>query len=337
MCLNPKWIYKKGFYKENNYRGYQGQAYELGTFSKCGVCEQCLAEKANNWVVRNYYEDKAHTRKCFLTLTYEHTPYILVKKDLQDFKKRLRINLDRTTGEKIRIFDAGEYGTLKGRPHFHLIIYGWDDEHAKYIGMNKKKNLLYRNDMIQKTWGLGRTTYQPFDSHQVPYLAMYESPKETFKKAYKLSQENGKILIKKVQDNIRMPKAQRENLYKELNEKLLQIENEKTKYMAIKEFNSWSLALGWQEFEKEYYKQNNYAFMEYIEDKEFCTPTPWVKKLANMGDIAAAQEMFRREQLLQMSKSEEEERIKNSLMITAKKKAKIMDWNDKKTEIEEIF
>ncbi len=337
MCLNPKWIYKKGFYKENNYRGYQGQFYELGTFSKCGCCEQCIAEKANNWVVRNYYEDKAHNRKCFITLTYEHSPIILVKKDMQDFIKRLRINLDRTTGEKIKIFTAGEYGTLHGRPHFHLIIYGWDDKNAKYIGINNKKNLIYQSELIQKTWGLGRTSYQEFNSHEVPYIALYESPKEQFKKAYKISEENGRLLIKKTRENRYMPKSQKENLYKALNEALNKIEEEKKKFYTVKEFNTWSQSLGWEEFEKQYNKQNEYTFTEYIENKEFATPSPWVKKLANKGDIQAANEMFRREEEIQQSENEEKERLKNLTKIVMKKKAKIMDWNDKKTKVEEIF
>lgn len=335
MCTQPKWIYKKGFYKENNYRGYAGQFYELGTFSKCGACEQCLNEKANNWVVRNYYEDKATTRKCFITLTYENNPYILVKKDLQDFMKRLRINLDRTTGEKIRMYGAGEYGTLSGRPHMHVILYGWDDPNAKYIDINKRKNLVYQSELIQKSWGLGRTSYQPFDSHEVPYISLYESPKETFKKAYKLTQENGKLLIRKIKDNAKMPKCQRENLYKELEESLKVMEETKAKYMAVKEFNTWSKALGWEEFERQYNNSRSYAFTEYIEDHEFVTPTPWVKKLANMGDVPAAQEMFRREDMIIMSKSEREEAFKNTLELNSKKKAKILEWNDKKTKLEE--
>ena len=106
MCLNPKLIYKKGHYKEDNYRGKKGELYELGTYSKCGCCEQCINDKMNNWVVRNYWESKRHVRKSFITVTYEENPYILVKKDFQDFLKRLRIHLDRSTGEKVRFFEA---------------------------------------------------------------------------------------------------------------------------------------------------------------------------------------------------------------------------------------
>lgn len=116
MCLEPKWIYKRGKYKKSNYRGQEGESYELGTYSKCGHCEICTAEKSNNWVIRNKYEsmNAKNTAKCFVTLTYKENPCILIKKDLQLFFKRLRRNLEYNGFKgKIRYFAAGEYGTLK--------------------------------------------------------------------------------------------------------------------------------------------------------------------------------------------------------------------------------
>ena len=119
-CPNSKWIYKKGTYLELNWRTVMTgkEDYEVGCWAKCGTCSSCMNEKANNWLVRNYFEEKKHEKKSFITLTYEHSPLILVKKDLQDYIKRLRINLDRRTGEKIRIFTAGEYGDVNKRPHY---------------------------------------------------------------------------------------------------------------------------------------------------------------------------------------------------------------------------
>ena len=192
MCLNPKWIYKKGNYKQDNYNGMQGEFYEIGTYSKCGHCEQCINEKCNNWVVRNYYEEKQHERKCFITLTYRDNPYIIVRKDLQDFMKRLRTRLDRTTEEKIRMFGNMEYGEINGRPHGHVIIYGWDDKNAKYLDINAKKNIVYQSSIIQDCWNLGRTSYQEFADNEIPYLTLYETPAEKFSKAYKLTREKVK-------------------------------------------------------------------------------------------------------------------------------------------------
>lgn len=334
MCLSPKWIYKKGFYKEDNYRGYQGQAYELGTFSKCGACEQCIAEKANNWVVRNYYEEKRHKEKCFITLTYKENPTIIVKKDLQDFMKRLRIKLDRTTGEKIRMFGNMEYGDLRHRPHAHVIIYGWNDGKAEYLDVNKKRNIIYQSKLIEDTWGLGRTSIQPFNEHEAPYITMYNTAKETYKHDYKLSKEKVREIEQRLKNDRKMPLNQKNNLYEELKKADKQLEKEKSKYLSIREFNTWSQGLGWEEFYDQYCKSEEYNFIEYIEDKQFVTPSPWVKRLANMGDIRAANEMFRREREIEQSASEEEERMKNLLKVYDRRKREILEWKDKKTELE---
>ena len=338
MCLNPQWVYKKGHYKKDNYRGKAGEFYEIGTYSKCGSCEICINEKMNNWVIRNVYEAQAHSRKCFITLTYENSPYILVKKDFQDFLKRFRINLDRTSGEKIRFFEADEYGTIRGRPHAHFIIYGWDDDKAKYLGINKKGQIYYQSKIIQEAWGLGRTSYQPFADNEIPYLALYETPQESFKRAYKINHEKVKKL-EQVAYNPRFNDNQRQNMLAQLNECRKELENSKSGYMLIKERNSWSQGLGWEEFYKNYLpRKNKYTWTEYVNgDMEILTPSPWVKKLANMGDKRAAEEMFRREKLLAETLTTDEERIKNELIAQKRKKDKIFEWNEQKTMINECL
>lgn len=337
MCLNPKLIKKSGKYKESNYRGSEGEFYEIETYSKCGSCEICIAEKCNNWVIRNYYESKVHQDKCFVTLTYEENPYILVRKDMQDFLKRLRRRLEYKNEKKIRMFYAGEYGEKKGRPHWHIIIYGWKDKNPKYLGINKKTNLIYQSKLIQSTWGLGRTSYQDFGDYEIPYVALYNTPQEDFKKAYKLTREKAKSIEQKILNNEAMPKSQRINTIKELYFYIQEIDKNKSKYTLVREKQGWSQALGWAQFYDEYSKMPTYPWTEYIEDKEFVTPTPWVKKLANMGDIAAAKEMYKREEMIIQSANEEEEIIKNMMKINRMRKKEIIDWNEQKTEIEEVF
>lgn len=357
MCLNPKWIYKKGFYKQDNYRGIEGQFYELGTYSKCGCCSQCIAEKSNNWVIRNYYEERAHKKKCFITLTYENDPIILHRKDFQDFVKRFRTYLMRTTGrkakvlkigkngekkyiwkwlnfQKIRIFEAGEYGSRTLRPHGHIIIYGWKDSQAEYLDISKRGNIVYQSKIIQKIWGLGRTSYQSFNTKEAPYIALYNSPKETFKKAYKMNASKIKSLKRYAENHPKMDKKQRKNLINELNELEKELITSKAKYMLIKEFNAWSLALGWKEFEKEYYSEKIHDWKVYIGESQFVIPSPWVKKLANMGDIEAAEEMFRREREIEQAANEEEERLKNLNKTSERRKKEREGWTDKKDQYE---
>ena len=341
MCLNPKWIYKKGNYKENNYLGSAGDFYELGTFSKCGSCTQCIAEKANNWLVRNFFEERRHQKKCWITLTYRNNPILLVRKDVQNFMKRLRRKLEYYGYEdKIRMFGVGEYGTLNNRPHWHIIIYGWEDEKTYLFDINKKGSLLYKSDLIESTWKHGRTTYQKWNEKELPYMSLYNTAKDTFKKAYKLTSEKLKNLEEYAYRMKAFTKEERKNLLDEIISLKNEKEEKKQKYILSKEFNFWSLALGWEEFEKEYNKTTSYVFEHYIRIGEtietFVTPSPWVKKLANMGDIMAAEEMFRREEYADQETNTEKVKIKAELKEIAKKKREIQEWDDKKTRLEEF-
>ena len=356
MCLNPKWITKKGNYKEDTYRGRKGEYYELGTYAKCGCCEQCQNERSANWVVRNYYESKRwNDNACFITLTYAKAPIFLVKKDIQDFFKRFRFEINKEYYKKLRnvskflkeealeiwkedhkneftetrIYYAGEYGA-KGRAHFHAIIYGWTEAKPKHLGLSKSGNIVYQSKVIQETWGLGRTSYQRFNENkEAIYISLYETAGETFKKAYKLNREKIKQ-IRSYAESKRKDTGQYKNLLIELKEYEEELEKSRKKWLAIKEFNGWSIALGFEEFLKEYLKTPVYTFTEYIEDKEIPTPSPWLKKLANKyGDIAAAQEMLRREAEIKTSATETEERLKNEFRNLQKKKEEILEWAEK--------
>ena len=370
MCLYPKLIKKTGKYKEDNYRGLAGTNYSISTYGDCCGCAQCQAKRSNNWVVRNWYESKSHDRKCFITLTYAKQPFFLVRKDMQDFMKRFRYEINKEYLEglkkekrrlshlkgriiyeekiekwkedhkelytKVRFFYSGEYGT-KGRPHFHLIIYGWDDPKAYFIGVNKKINAIYESETIKKSWGLGRTSYQDFGDFQATYISLYATPKETFKKAYKLTKEKCNHIREIVDKKIDYySSGQRVNLLNELDYYKKLLEDEKKKYILLREFNGWSISMGWEEFFKSYEKDNKYTFIEYIYDKEYATCSSWLKKLANKyGDIAAAEELFKREKEQYKSASEEEERRRNQGREQAKKVKEIKEYiNGKNIETE---
>lgn len=329
MCTNPKWVYKKGQRKIDSYNGMKGEGFEIGIFAKCGCCDQCNSERANAWVVRNTREAKTHKDISFITLTYAKSPQILLRKDAQDFMKRLRKKLDKEYNHiKIRMFGAGEYGE-KGRPHLHFIIYGWREPKKIYLGLNKKKNILWKSELIEKVWGKGRTTIDDLEGHAIPYLSLYETPKEKFAKAYKLTLEKTRILKSK-EFTKSLTKGTRKNLLEEIKliEKELKITKEK--YYAVKEFNCWSIGLGWENFINEYIKDNNYTWKEYIEDKEFPTPISWVKRIANeYGDISAVAEIKRRERIAIQSINEDEEKVKNLIKEQGRTKEKIIEHHQK--------
>ena len=97
----------------------------------CGSCIGCRINKTSGWTLRLLAEQQNWSTASFVTLTYDddHVPLnsynmgTLVKKDLQNFFKRLRKDLD-LEGRKIKYYACGEYGDKTQRPHYHCIIFG---------------------------------------------------------------------------------------------------------------------------------------------------------------------------------------------------------------------
>lgn len=101
----------------------------------CGYCVNCRANKASQWKLRCLYELANHDSAIFITFTYSdewllsHNPTrSLIKKDIQDFNKRLRSDIDyQKLDINYRFYIAGEYSDPpKERPHYHGILFGLD-------------------------------------------------------------------------------------------------------------------------------------------------------------------------------------------------------------------
>lgn len=104
----------------------------------CGRCLDCKIQRSREWTVRIMNEAEYHKGSLFVTLTFDEDSInerrSIDLKELQDYVKRLR---DRVYPRKIKFFGCGEYGEDKGRPHYHLIIFGIElEEHQ----LKKVKN-----------------------------------------------------------------------------------------------------------------------------------------------------------------------------------------------------
>jgi hypothetical protein len=103
MCVSPCYLYD-------------------GTEVACRYCWQCKNNRVNDIVGRCIAESKYSKKTYAITLTYADTAGVkavtLEYKDVQTFLKRLR----RRYG-KVRYICAGEYGTAKGRAHWHIVIF----------------------------------------------------------------------------------------------------------------------------------------------------------------------------------------------------------------------
>lgn len=101
-----------------------------GTIVACRRCRVCNDNQTNDWVGRCLAESRTAVATHSVTLTYgrdkdgvdrhERTA-VLTYSDVQLWLKRLR-----KAGYPLRYLIAGEYGKLKGRAHWHAIIF-WQD------------------------------------------------------------------------------------------------------------------------------------------------------------------------------------------------------------------
>lgn len=146
--------------------------YVNGIIAPCGKCFSCRRKYRRQWQLRLQHELLSYEGcAMFLTLTYnkDNLPLnnTLVKKDVQDFLKRLRKYYKDI---KIRYFAVGEYGDEKFRPHYHLIIYGLRaPEQKKKSSLNFKYSLF----LAEKIWKKGYCYVGYVNSQCIAYVSKY--------------------------------------------------------------------------------------------------------------------------------------------------------------------
>jgi len=195
---NPEEFY----YTENKLTGY---AYiEV----PCGKCMACRIQRVNEWVTRLMHEYEQTKKGMFINLTYKNEelkygaavnrrvypiesgvlsavvpPWIsrmdnhgvrfatLDKTDLQRFFKRFRKEIQ----TPIKYFACGEYGEQSHRPHYHIILLGYEVPlHDLYYdpilkGMTSKT--------IQKLWTAGHNVVGAVERDSIQYTVGYITKK----------------------------------------------------------------------------------------------------------------------------------------------------------------
>ena len=141
-------------------REYKGQLI-WGCQVPCGKCELCMKRRQREWFIRNYFEFKNSETAYFITLTYdeEHLPNGVVKKDCQDFLKRLRKPLGK---HRISYFLVSEYGDQFHRPHYHMLLYNYPLKNIE----NVKKS-------IEEAWQNGLASVGSVTSASINYCTKY--------------------------------------------------------------------------------------------------------------------------------------------------------------------
>ena len=162
MCLNPVKISDVGFVA-------------------CRECWQCRETKVDDWVGRCIAESKTARRSHVVTLTYgeERTTgdidhiraAVLTYSDVQKYFKYLRAD-----GYPCRYFAVGEYGSLKGRAHWHIIVF-WQDT----VPQHKT-----RENFTQKHWPHGHSYWDKTSPEAIRYACKYllKDPAEEHKQGF---------------------------------------------------------------------------------------------------------------------------------------------------------
>lgn len=144
----------------------------------CRKCAMCRRTKAGSVASRLVLESYSHPASIALTLTYsdEHLPPCgsLRRRDVTLFLKRLRKLLWAKSALRVRYHYIGEYSPA-GRPHYHLILYGWWPGDAARHGTSQVGNPQWVSDEVTRTWGLGHVTFQDFSAGAAGYIARHDS------------------------------------------------------------------------------------------------------------------------------------------------------------------
>lgn len=139
----------------------------------CGKCIQCLNSRSKSWEVRSSLELLKYKNACCLTLTYDndHLPAfgLLKYKDVQDFIKRLRKHIN----VPIKYMCSGEYGGIKTRPHYHIIIFGFKPEDMRLYARSKKGTPLYKSSFMSSLWNKGFVDVGEVNHQTCRYVSQY--------------------------------------------------------------------------------------------------------------------------------------------------------------------
>lgn len=169
----------------------------------CGKCIGCRIRQREDWTTRIELEARGWPKEqvWFITLTYDddHVPGMIVKTgeimrkvqyvwkpgekapesvqtllypDMQKFLKRLR----KAYRGQLRYFCAGEYGEQTARPHYHMILYGWQPSDLEQI-YKIRHNGYYTSKWLCDLWGMGQIQIAQATPETYRYVAGYVTKK----------------------------------------------------------------------------------------------------------------------------------------------------------------
>lgn len=127
----------------------------------CGQCSPCRLNRRRLWTARIMLEARKHDFSAFVTLTFDKEHYVesVSPKELQVFLKKFRKVCWPT---KIRFYAVGEYGDRRGRPHYHLCLFGLPTGELDKI-----------SQLVLTAWDKGGVHVGTLTSGSAAYVASY--------------------------------------------------------------------------------------------------------------------------------------------------------------------
>lgn len=144
----------------------------------CGHCKDCLNMISRAWAFRILKEAQKHEENYFITLTYD--PQFLpgdgqlVEEEISNFNKKLRTYLDRKgLPSNFKFYGVGEYGSIRKRPHYHIIYFGLPLPDLVFVFKDKDGYLHFDSKFIRSLWSKGVIDIGSVDVGSACYVARY--------------------------------------------------------------------------------------------------------------------------------------------------------------------
>lgn len=143
-----------------------------GSPAPCGYCMNCRNKRITGWAARMIKEDMHACMSFFITLTYDPDHLMFSPKGrptlwpshLTSYWKLLRKKLK---SKSMKYYACGEYGSNRKRPHYHAIVFFYDEKLSPYNVFNLMHSEWKHGDVF-----IGTTT-----NESVAYVLKYISKK----------------------------------------------------------------------------------------------------------------------------------------------------------------
>lgn len=131
-------------------------------------------DRARDWGTRIALEASCHDDNSFLTLTYSNESFpddaSVNLRDLQLFFKRLRKSIEPI---RVRYYACGEYGDSTLRPHYHVILFGYQFPDLVAWRKAPSGHMLYRSAQLERLWLYGHCEVGSVSREAGGYVARY--------------------------------------------------------------------------------------------------------------------------------------------------------------------